>query len=71
MSKQDFISLFHTKRKENKNSWFTMFETIEGEAIALKAYGTWIQRLEYKGFKDSGPSDCKVKEVTAYLEGIL
>jgi hypothetical protein len=64
MSKQDFISLFHTKRKENKNSWFTMFETIEGEAIALKAYGTWIQRLNIKA-SHSGPSDCKVKEVTA------
>jgi hypothetical protein len=71
MTKQEFIDLFHKQRKANKGQWFTLFEQINGEAIALKAYGTWIQRLEYKGFKDSGPMDCKVKEVTAYLQNTL
>ena len=71
MTKQEFITLFHAKRKASKNSWFLLREEIDGNEVALKAFGTWIQRLEYKGWKDSGPSDCKVKDVTTYLENTL
>ena len=71
MTKTEFISLFHATRKAYKGQWFTIAESVEGRPVILKAYGTWIQRLEFKGFKDSGPMDCKVKEVTSYLENIL
>lgn len=68
---QDAIAYFHKIRRKCKGRWFTCcIATADGPA-EIKAYGTWIQRIEWNGVVDSGPMDCKVSEVTEFLRGLI
>ena len=40
------IKLVNTERKANKGKWYNLFVTIRGNQVSLKAYGTWVQRME-------------------------
>ena len=68
----NLVKLFNKERKANKNDWVFFNYTIQGEVVSVKSYNTWIQVLKIGDrIKDSGPMDCKVKDMEIYLKDIL
>lgn len=68
----NLIKLFNQERKANKNTWLFFNYSIHGEDIAIKSFNTYIQVIKIGDrVKDSGPMDCKVKDMTQFLKDIL
>jgi len=52
MSTSDFIKVVIAAAKTKQ--WYAFNETLDnGQHIALKGFGLWIQRLETQGYTDS------------------
>jgi len=67
MDIKETIKDINKTRKANKNQWWSYVTPL----FTIKAYNTWIQRINTREFTDSGPSDCSVKEFNSYLTSIL
>jgi hypothetical protein len=65
------IKGWNSLRRANKGKWVTFHAQIDGRPLAVKSYGTWIQRCVWKGTTDGGPIDCTVKVATDWLDGII
>ena len=66
-----FIEYFNSIRKTHVRQWYVVRGTINGIPIELKAYGTWIQRIQFNHKIDGGISDISVKECNAWLESFI
>ena len=67
MTGEEFVKLANKVRRDNKGKWYLLIEEVNGELVQMKAYGTWIQILQSKGYKTSGPPDCSVKEFKQFI----
>lgn len=67
MTNEELVKTIKRARTINKGTWFTFEGDLNGSPIRIKAFNKWMQRVEYKGWVDSGPSDCSVKELNDYL----
>lgn len=66
MTIQDFLKLVIASSKTNQ--WFSIVETLEnGQHIALKGFGRWIQRLETQGYVESIPEQKTQKALKSEL----
>ena len=68
---QDFIRDFNTERRAMKDKWVVFLGTCNGKEVAIKSYNTWVQVIVIDGVRDSGPSDCNVGELNAWLASVL
>ena len=66
--KTEIIKAINQERKAAGNNWFTFSATYQGKLLQLKAYKTWVQRIEYNGWTDSGVYDISVKQFNLQLE---
>jgi len=64
---ETLIKDINKKRKENKDKWFYFVATFKGEALKMKVFNTWVQRLEYSGYIDGSVMDLPVKGFNAFL----
>ena len=70
-SKEELIKSFHAHRKLKKGEWLFFKGYLKDDLVQIKSYNNWIQILQFKGVRDSGPMDTSVKKVTEYLQSIL
>ena len=69
---KELIKDINNKRKANKNKWwFYSGKTLSGQDFKIKAYNTWIQRLEIGDLIYSSGMDIKVSEFNNILESNL
>ena len=69
---EELIKHINSHRRRNKNQWWTyMATTPGGMEFKIKAYNTWIQRLELGDLTYSNSMDAKVSEFTTFLKEIL
>ena len=72
MNREEFIKSVNANRLANKGSWWGWTGSIGNHEVRIKAYGTWVQRLQAGPgkFNDSGPAECSVKVFKEYLASI-
>ena len=71
MTKQEFITLVNTKRKEKKNSWLFLGVIVDNKHVTYKAFGTWIQVLNIGDIRNSSAMDLNVKGYLSFLNDAL
>jgi YD repeat-containing protein len=74
--KTEVLKHFTAQRKANKNKWFALSVTKDGKTVQLKAYNTWIQRIEITHpdghtTKDGSPDGMSVKAINEWLNEAL
>ena len=67
MNTQEFIKTANALRLENKGKWYQWQGEVNGKQMALKGYGTWVQRLSAGSVLYSSNMDMSVKEFKEFL----
>ena len=67
MNTQEFIKTVNALRLENKGSWYQWCGEVNNCDVALKGYGTWVQRLKVDDTIYGGNMDVSVKEFKEFL----
>lgn len=61
------IKQINNIRLQNKNKWYFVNGVINGYDFTMKAYNTWVQIINIKGYKDASNMDISVKEFKDFL----
>jgi len=64
---KQFVHDVNLVRRNNKNSWWTWRGVVNGESVTIKAYNTWVQRMDVDGMVSSGPHECSVGEFSKFV----
>ena len=56
-----FVKTVNTARLANKNKWYALTGTVNGKAIKIKGFGTWLQIFDIDGFYYGTCCDIPVK----------
>lgn len=71
-TKEETLKEINKNRKACKDNWWVYSgKTTQGEEIKIKAYNTWIQKMQIGDVKYSGGMDISVKEFSKYLMGLI
>ena len=54
-------------RAGSRQHWWTFYCDTGSVVIQIKAFDTWVQRINIGGDIDSGPMDCTIKTMREYL----
>ena len=68
MNTQEFVKTVNNIRLGNKGVWYQWKGEVNGKQVALKAYDTWVQRLNVDDVAHSSSMDNNVKEFKAFLQ---
>ena len=71
MTKQEFITLANTKRKEIKNSWVFLDVIVDNKHVTYKAFDTWVQVLNVGDIRNGSVMDLNVKGYLSFLNDAL
>ena len=71
MTKQEFITLVNTKRKESKNAWIFLGVIVDNKHITYKAFGTWVQVLNVGDIRHGSVMGLNVKDYLSFLNDAL
>ncbi len=71
MTKQEFVTLVNTKRKEIKNSWVFLGVIVDNKHVTYKAFDTWIQVLNIGDIRNGSAMDLNVKGYLSFLNDAL
>jgi len=61
MKKAEYIAYCNKMRKAHRNQWCSFTLIVDGIAVGIKFYNTWIQVISVDGIHSSGTMDCSVK----------
>ncbi len=64
----EIIKEINAVRKASKDNWWVYSGEFGGKSVSIKAYKTWVQRIEIGNLTDSGVADCSVKVFNQQLE---
>lgn len=67
MTTQEFIKTINALRLANKGRWYQWCGEVNDRIVALKGYGTWVQRLKVGDTTYGGGMDVSVKEFKEFL----
>ena len=68
MNTQEFISHVNGLRLANKNKWYYFSDIVNGKAVSIKAYGTYLQIFLVNGANITSPMDMNVTAFKSTLE---
>lgn len=68
MTLKEFVTEVNKVRRANKNSWWSWSGVVNGESVTIKAYSTWVQRMDVDGMSSTGPHDCTVGEFNKFIK---
>jgi hypothetical protein len=63
---ENVIKEINNLRKAS-SGWYSYTTALRGKPLTIKGYHTWIQRIEYDGWKESGIADISVKQFKLQL----
>jgi len=64
---RQFVHDVNLVRRQNKNKWWTWRGVVNGESVTIKAYNTWVQRMDVDGMASSGPHECCVEDFKKFI----
>ena len=67
MNTQEFIKTVNALRLDNKSRWYQWCGEVNNRNVALKGFGTWVQRLNVGDTIYGGNMDVSVKEFKEFL----
>ena len=67
MNTQDFTQTINKLRLSNKGRWYTWQGIVNGQAVALKGFGPWLQLFRVNGLEQALPMQMSVKAFKAEL----
>ena len=68
MTLEQFVTEVNKTRRANKDKWWVWCGVVNGEEVSIKAYNTWVQRMDVDGMASSGPMDCTVKDFNKFIK---
>ena len=59
---------FNKERKQNKGKWiYFNWDFGNGNIVKMKSFNTWVQVLDYNGYRDGGLCDISVKAMNKWI----
>ena len=62
-----FVHDANLVRRDNKDKWWAWRGYVNGQCVTIKAYNTWVQRMEVDGMVSSGPQDTCVSDFKSFI----
>ena len=68
MEVKQFVDTVNKLRLANRGKWYWFNDTVDGKAVRIKAFGTWMQIYDVDGVDCANCMECSVTEFKSDLK---
>ena len=64
---KELLKTFNAERRAKKDKWVFFEFLLDGQAVLIKSYNTWVQVIQVGDVKGGSPMELSVKAMNEYI----